>query len=118
MARFLLTGALQQRLAPAGAFPAGTLVVNITGSLLLGFLLRWLLEVPAVSPEVRLMLTVGFCGGYTTFSTFSQDMVALMDHGDWRRAALYMGLSVGLSLAATVAGIALARELMVWRRGG
>lgn len=118
VARFVLTGALQQRLAPAAQFPLGTLIVNVSGSLLLGFLLRWLLEMPAVSPEVRLTLTVGFCGGFTTFSTFSHDMVALLDHGDWRRAALYMGLSVGLSLAATVAGIALAREMVAWQQGG
>ncbi|MHB1224565.1 MAG: fluoride efflux transporter CrcB [Gemmatimonadaceae bacterium] len=117
VARFLLTGALQQRLAPAGAFPVGTLIVNITGSLLLGFALRWLLEVPTVSPEVRLLLTTGFCGGYTTFSTFSHDTVAMVDQGDWRRAALYVVLSVTLSLLAALGGIALARELIVWRRG-
>lgn len=117
VARFLLTGALQQRLAPAAHFPVGTLVVNVSGSLLLGFLLRWLLEVPAVSPEARLMLTVGFCGGFTTFSTFSHDTVAMLDHGDWRRAALYVALSVTLSLLATVGGIVLARELIALRRG-
>ncbi len=114
--RFLLTDVLQQRLAPAGSFPIGTLVVNVTGSLLLGFLVRWLLEVPVVSPEIRLMLTVGFCGGFTTFSTFSHDTVAMMDHGDWPRTALYVGLSVGLSLVAVVGGIALAREMISWRQ--
>lgn len=116
-ARFLLTDILQQRLSPTGSFPIGTLIVNMAGSLLLGFLLRWLLEVPAVSPEVRLMLTVGFCGGFTTFSTFSHDTVALMDQGDWPRAALYVGLSVGLSLLAVLAGMAMASNLMSGRQG-
>lgn len=118
MARFALTGVLQQRLAPGGSFPVGTMLVNITGSLLLGFLIRWLLEVPSVSPELRTMLTTGFCGGYTTFSTFSHDTVALIEQGDWRRAALYMALSVGVSLLAVVAGMMLARDLLAWRRGG
>ena len=118
MTRFLLTGAFQQRLAPAGGFPIGTMLVNITGSLLLGFLIRWLLEVPSVSPELRALLTTGFCGGYTTFSTFSHDTVALIEQGDWKRALLYMGLSVGVSLLAVVAGMVLARDMMAWRRGG
>src|SRR5919205_3018731 len=82
--RFLLGGALQR--AAGGAFPVGTLVINVTGSLLLGFLLRYALETPAVTPEARALLTTGFCGGYTTFSTFSYEAVALLQDGDWRRA--------------------------------
>ncbi len=115
--RFFLTGMLQQRLAPADSFPIGTLVVNIVGSLLLGFLVRWLLEAPAVSFEMRVMLTVGFCGGFTTFSTFSHDTVAMIERGDWTRTVLYVGLSVGLSLIAVLSGIALASRLMSWRQG-
>ena len=74
----------------AGTFPVGTLVVNVTGSFLLGVILRYGVETPTLTPEVRAFLTVGFCGGYTTFSTFSYETVALMEDGQWPRAALYV----------------------------
>ena len=109
--RYLL-GGLVQRLA-AGTFPGGTLFVNITGSFLLGLILRYAVDTPAVTPELRAFLTVGLCGGYTTFSTFSYETVALLEDGDWTRAALYAALSVGLSLLATFLGLAAARELVV-----
>lgn len=63
--RYYLAGFIQQR---AGLdFPAGTLVINITGSFLLGFLMRYTLQSNVVSLETRALLTTGFCGGYTTF---------------------------------------------------
>ncbi|HET6577904.1 MAG TPA: fluoride efflux transporter CrcB [Gemmatimonadales bacterium] len=108
--RYLL-GGLVQRLA-AGTFPAGTLFVNVTGSFLLGLILRYAIETPAVTPELRALLTVGLCGGYTTFSTFSYETVALVEDGDWTRAALYITLSLALSLAATFLGFAAAREIV------
>ena len=64
--------------------------VNITGSFLLGMILRYGVETPTLTPELRAFLTVGFCGGYTTFSTFSYETVALMEDGEWTRAALYV----------------------------
>jgi fluoride exporter len=67
---------------------------------------------------VRLLLTAGFCSGYTTFSTFSVDAVTLVEQGDWRRATLHVTLSVVVSLAGAAAGIALARELVALRHGG
>ncbi len=94
----------------------GTLVVNVTGSLLLGFLLRYALATPAITPEVRALLTTGFCGGYTTFSTLSYETIALIEDGDYRRAALYVALSLLLSLVGTWAGLALAREVLAARR--
>ena len=103
-----LVGGLVQRLT-AGTFPAGTLLVNVTGSFLLGFLLRYGVETPTLSPEMRGLLTVGLCGGYTTFSTFSYETVALLEDGQWSRAATYVGLSLVLALAATVLGFAAAR---------
>ncbi|MBK6845794.1 MAG: fluoride efflux transporter CrcB [Gemmatimonadetes bacterium] len=69
VARFLLGALLQSR--DAGAFPWGTFTINLTGSLLLGFLLRVAMASTVMSPELRALLTVGFCGGYTTFSTYS-----------------------------------------------
>ncbi len=109
-----LVGGLVQRLA-AGTFPAGTLLINITGSFLLGAILRYGIDTPTLTPELRALLTVGFCGGYTTFSTFSYETIALMEDGEWSRAALYVGLSVGLSLLATFLGFVAARELIVIR---
>jgi fluoride exporter len=109
-ARYILGGWIQQR--AGSGFPVQTLFINVSGSFLLGFLQRYGLETTALSPEVRTMLTIGFCGGYTTFSTFSYETVRMMEDGDWRRAALYTGLSVALTVAAAVAGIGAARELI------
>lgn len=106
-----LVGGLSQRLA-GGTFPVGTLLINVTGSFLLGLILRYGVETTTLTPEIRAFLTVGFCGGYTTFSTFSYETVALAEDGQWARAALYVALSVGLSLVATFLGFVAARELV------
>jgi len=109
-----LVGGLTQRLI-GGVFPVGTLLINVSGSFLLGLILRYGVETATLTPEVRAFLTIGFCGGYTTFSTFSYETVALAEDGQWARAALYVTLSVGLSLIATFLGFAAARELMTVR---
>jgi CrcB protein len=109
-----LVGGLSQRLA-GGTFPIGTLLINITGSFLLGLILRYGVGTTTLTPEVRAFLTVGFCGGYTTFSTFSYETVALAEDGQWTRAAVYVALSVGLSVVATFAGFVAARELILIR---
>ena len=111
--RYLLGAAIQSR-AGAG-FPLGTLLINITGSLLLGFLLRYALETISITPEMRLFLTTGFCGGYTTFSTFSYETARLIEDGDYTRAAWYVGLSVVVSLGGTFLGFSLARGLLSLR---
>ena len=111
-----LVGGLAQRLTGTG-FPAGTLLVNVTGSFLLGLFLRYGMETPALTPELRAFLTIGFCGGYTTFSTFSYETVALLEDGQWGRALLYVGLSLGLSVAATLLGLIAARGLVSPRAG-
>jgi CrcB protein len=113
-ARLLLGGWLQDRFG--GSFPIGTLIVNVSGSLLLGFLLRYALETPAVGPDLRALLTTGICGGYTTFSTFSYETVRLLEDGEYRRAALYVAVSVGVALLATACGMVLAGELIDLRR--
>ena len=113
MARYLLGGMLQRQ--TGATFPIGTLIINITGSFLLGLILRYAVDTPTVSAEARAFLTVGLCGGYTTFSTFSYETVALMEDGQWPRAALYVALSVGLSIVGVFLGIATARELLALR---
>ncbi|MGI9075867.1 MAG: fluoride efflux transporter CrcB [Gemmatimonadaceae bacterium] len=77
VSRYLLGTFVQQR--TGATFPLGTLIINVTGSLLLGFLLRYTFATPAASPEMRALLTIGFCGGYTTFSTFSYETLALLE---------------------------------------
>ena len=113
--RFLLGGYLQR--AAGASFPVGTLVINVTGSFLLGFLLRYALGTASVTPEVRALLTTGFCGGYTTFSTFSYEAVALAEDGAWARVAAYLAASVLLSIAAAFLGVVAAREALLLRDG-
>ena len=90
-------------------FPYGTLAVNVAGSLLLGCHVRLFAEPRSAVPVVlQLGLTVGLCGGFTTFSTFSVDTLRLLQAGEYGRAGLYVVGSVALSLAATMAGMMLA----------
>ena len=91
------------------AFPWGTLIINIAGSFLIGvfvecFALRW--ELPQVA---RLFLTVGICGGFTTFSTFLLDAFVLAERGALWPAAAYIAGSVVLSIAGLFAGLHLIR---------
>ncbi|HEY9426777.1 MAG TPA: fluoride efflux transporter CrcB [Gemmatimonadaceae bacterium] len=115
VARFLLGTFLQQKAGTA--FPVGTLVVNISGSLLLGFLMSYALSSASISPEVRGLLTTGFCGGYTTFSTFTYDTMVLLEEGQLSRAAAYVLLSVFVSLIGVYLGITAARGLIALREG-
>jgi CrcB protein len=114
VARYFVGTLIQGR--GLATFPLGTLVVNVTGSLLLGILMGLPLSAGPAAKEIRAFLTTGICGGYTTFSTFSVETVRLIQEGDRPRAALYIGLSVALSLAAAGAGFALAQWSLAARR--
>jgi fluoride exporter len=114
VSRFYLASAIQQRFGDS--FPWGTFAINITGSLLLGFLIQYAVATPAISVEMRALLTVGFCGGYTTFSTFSFETLSLLQAGQIGRAAAYSLGSVVLAVAATFAGFVLAREVIALRQ--
>src|SRR5712691_992 len=111
LARYVLQGWIQLR-PGAGAFPLGTLAINIAGSLALGFIVRFATGSAVVSPELRGGLTIGFCGAFTTMSTFSYETVALLSDGEYWRAGLYGGGTVFGCLLATVAGLALANRLL------
>lgn len=94
----------------ASGFPVGTMFVNVSGCFLIGILMRQFLNMQ-VSPELRALLIVGFCGGFTTFSTFSGETLGLIEGGEYGRAAGYVILSVGLCLIATFAGMTAMRLL-------
>lgn len=91
-------------------FPWGTMVVNVLGSLALGFLMVWL-QSTAASAETRGLITVGFLGSFTTFSTFSYETAAMLRDGEWWRAGGYTVGSVLLGLMAVGAGAFLAAAL-------
>ena len=98
-------------LAPWSAgFPFATLLINVTG----GFTIGWLAgdgSPLASAPTMRLALTVGFCGGFTTFSAFSLEALRLIQRGEVGRAALYSVLSVVLSVGAAALGLAASRAI-------
>lgn len=95
-------------------FPWGTLLINVSGSLLLTFTYA-VLEGTAAAPEWRAFLGIGVLGGYTTFSTFTYETVRLMQDGDWGRAVLYVGASVLASVGAAMIGFSLGLSFL--RRG-
>jgi CrcB protein len=103
--RYLLAGAIQR--SSASGFPVGTFVVNIAGCFLIGVFVRFLLNMQT-SAELRALLVVGFCGGFTTFSTFSYETMVLIEGGEYGRAATYVVGSVSLCIVATFAGMAAA----------
>ena len=94
-----------------GAFPIHTLLVNVSGSFAIGVILIVLTERLAVDPAWRLLLVVGFLGGYTTFSSYTFEALALAEAGDWAGAAWYVLGSNGLGLLAAFGGMVLARGI-------
>ena len=108
-----LGGFIQQRAGPD--FPLGTFVVNITGSFVLGFIMRYALQTEMFSPATRALLTTGFCGGYTTFSTFSYETALMVQDREYGRVAWYVGASVAVALAGTFLGFAAATWLLALR---
>ncbi|MEP7381069.1 MAG: fluoride efflux transporter CrcB [Gemmatimonadota bacterium] len=108
--RFLISGALQR--GTRGSFPIGTLVVNVVGSFILGFVVQYALEKPDFSPEARLFLTAGFCGAFTTFSTFSIETFDLIEYAHYTQALVYVAASLGVGLLATAAGFLLAKNII------
>ena len=108
-ARYLLSG---WALVAFGAFfPWGTLAVNVIGSFLLGFIMQIGIATALLSPTVRLALTTGVMGGFTTYSTFNYETMRYLQDGAWRLALVNGILMLGLCLAAGFAGVALGRSL-------
>ena len=91
------------------AFPWPTFVVNVLGCFAIGWIYTWASKQPQFKPEVLLLLTTGFCGGFTTFSAFAHENILLIRSGDHSTAFLYMIFSVLAGLLATWAGMQLGR---------
>jgi CrcB protein len=109
LTRYGLQGVVQNR--TGWAFPTGTLVVNLTGCLLLGFLGQMTLNRMVISPEWRIAMTIGFFGGYTTFSSFGWETAKMLEDGEWMHATAYVGASVVAGLLLTLAGIHAANRI-------
>lgn len=109
VARYLAGIAMTRWLGPA--FPWGTITVNIVGSFMIGLLTELIARKFSAPMEMRLLLVVGVLGGFTTFSSFSLDTMALFERGESLSAVVYVFASVLLSLAAALGGLALGRSL-------
>ena len=111
LARYGLQGWIQVR-AGGGTFPIGTLVINVAGSLVLGFVIRYATGSTVISPELRAALTIGFCGAFTTMSTFSYESIALLGDAQYWRAAVYMAGTIVGCLSAVMVGTMAAEKML------
>ena len=91
VARFLTSRYFQENIS--SLFPWSTLIINVVGSLIIGIIFGISEKGDFMSPDVRLFLTVGICGGFTTFSTFSNDAFLLLRQDEWIRFAFYTSMS-------------------------
>jgi CrcB protein len=108
-ARYFLTRLSTRQLGPA--FPYGTLFINIVGSLIVGFFVIWTTERVLTDPRWRLLVVIGFCGSFTTFSAYAFESVSMFEHGKWMLAIVNILGTNLLCLGAALAGMALARVL-------
>ncbi len=108
-ARFLISTGMARAFGPQ--FPRGTILINVTGSFLIALILELSLRTGAISPGMRLFLTTGVMGGYTTYSSFNYETLRLAEDGSAGLAALNLALTVVGCLAAGVLGLLAARAL-------
>lgn len=90
--------------AVGNGFPWGTMAVNVLGCFLIGLISTWAAQGTGISAGMKALLTVGFCGGFTTFSTFSNESLNLLHQGHVLQCALYAGGSVAIGILAAAAG--------------
>ncbi len=95
----------------SSTFPYGTLLINASGSLLVGFFLVFSTERVLLDPKWRLLVVIGFCGSYTTFSSYAYESLALLENRQWLLTGINIFGSNLLALAAVIAGATLARAL-------
>ena len=92
-------------------FPYGTLIINISGSLIVGFFVIWTSERVLIDPRWRLLVVVGFCGAFTTFSSYAFESMAYFEQGQWLLMLVNIFSNNLLCLAGALGGMALARVL-------
>ncbi len=109
LSRYLVSGWVLR--ATGTALPFGTLAVNVIGSFLLGLVMVGSQQSTLLSPEVRIGITVGFMGGFTTFSTFSYETIRLLEEGSFASAGANILLNVLVCVCAAALGIFVARQL-------
>ena len=107
--RYLLSRYAARFLGPV--FPYGTLIINVSGSFLVGLFLIWTSERILIDPRWRLLVVIGFCGGFTTFSSYAYETMAYFEQGQWLLMLVNVISNNLLSLLAAMAGMALARVL-------
>lgn len=108
LARYGLQGVVQIRMG--SGFPYGTLLINLSGCLLLGFIGQLTLNRMLISSDLRIAIAVGFFGGYTTFSSFGWETAKMLEDGEWLLATTYVSASVIAGLLLSVVGIRLANR--------
>lgn len=107
--RYLLSRFAAKFLGPV--FPYGTLIINIIGSVIVGFFMIWTAERVLLDPRWRLLVVVGFCGAFTTFSSYAFETMAYFEQGQWLLMFTNFFTNNFLCLAGALAGMALARVL-------
>jgi len=108
-ARWVISRFAAKILSPI--FPYGTLVINVTGSFIVGFFMIWATERVLIDPRWRLLIVVGFCGAFTTFSSYAFETMAYFEQGQWLLLLTNVVSNNLLCLGAALAGMALARGL-------
>jgi len=107
--RYLLSRVAAREFGPV--FPYGTLIINVLGSFIVGLFVIWTTERVAVDPRWRLLVVVGFCGSFTTFSGYAFETLAFFEQGQWGLMVANIFANNLLCLGGALAGIALARAL-------
>jgi CrcB protein len=107
--RYLLSRLAAREFGPV--FPYGTLFINIVGSFIVGFFIIWTTERVLLDPHWRLLVVIGFCGSFTTFSSYAFETMAYFEQGQWGLMAINILGNNLLCLAGALAGMALARVL-------
>jgi fluoride exporter len=107
--RYLLSRLAVREFGPV--FPYGTLFINVLGSFIVGFFVIWTMERALVDPRWRLLVVVGFCGSFTTFSSYAFETMSFFEHGQWGLMLANVFSNNLLCLGAALAGMAVARAL-------
>jgi CrcB protein len=108
-ARYILSRFAAKVMGPV--FPYGTLIINVSGSLVVGFFMIWASERVLIDPRWRLLVVIGFCGAFTTFSSYAFETMAYVEQGQWGLMITNIISNNLLSLLGAFAGMALARVL-------